>query len=493
MASEIPRLEAFRDDVRAAGITRAILMGMGGSSLAPEGFATVFGGEQGLRLDVIDSTDPDMIRERSADADPRHTLYLVATKSGGTVETLSAFKHFYRAALASLGKDAGAQFVAITDPGSALDGMAQELGFRDVFTNDPTIGGRFSALSFFGLVPAVLVGVDLARLLARGADAAGASYDGSVGGEPGDAGVLGAALAALAQQGRDKLTLSASSAIEPIVDWIEQLVAESTGKEGRGIVPVVREALMAPPAYAADRVFVDLKLGGDNARVPKLEALAEAGHPVFTLDLRDRYDLGAQFFLWEMATAVAGAGLDVHPFDQPNVEAAKVAAKQAVARFAESGELASGDVPTVHSAPEVEAFLNQVQTGGYVSLHAYVNPTPDMDRALARLRRWLQAHYRVATTVGYGPRLLHSTGQLHKGDAGRGVFLQFLQDPQRDVPIPDEPGSDQSSLSFAVLERAQALGDAQALQEGGRAVARYLLGERPVAALVALIERLEEG
>ena len=278
----------------------------------------------------------------------------------------------------------------------------------------------------------------------------------------------------LAKAGRDKLTIFASPAITSFGDWVEQLIAESTGKDSRGILPVVDEPAGAPKVYGDDRFFVYLQLAGDDTYDQAVTALAQAGHPVIRIHLKDKYDLGGQFFLWEMATAVAGHRLGIHPFDQPNVEAAKIVARQMVAVYTDTGKLPDGETVPVSSAA-LHDFLTQAQPGDYVAIHAYVHPTAVTDVALLKLRVQLRDQYKLATTVGYGPRFLHSTGQLHKGDGGNGLFIQFTA-ANGDAPIPDEAGQPESSMSFGVLKQAQALGDAQALRDTGRRVIRFDLG-----------------
>jgi hypothetical protein len=392
------------------------------------------------------------------------------------VETLSFFNFFYNRVTETLGADqAGEHFITITDPGDKLVDLALRCHCRTNIVNDPNIGGRYSALSYFGLVPAALVGVDVPRLL----DCALAMTSGC---EPcvaaGDnAGAwLGAILGQLAKAGRDKVTFAISPALASFGDWVEQLIAESTGKEGKGILPVVGEPLGPPEVYGDDRLFVHLRLDGDETHDVALAALEAAGHPVVRLNLQDSYDLGKQFFLWEMATAVAGHRLSINPFDQPNVEAAKVLARQMVAEYTEKGTLPSGESAPL-TAEALNDFLAQAQPGDYITLQAYLQPTAETDAALATLRARLRDRFRLATTVGYGPRFLHSTGQLHKGDAGHGLFIQLTADDPHDVPIPNEAGSPASSITFGVLKAAQALGDRQALLEAGRRVIRFHLGD----------------
>jgi transaldolase/glucose-6-phosphate isomerase len=489
MQENVPTMEALLRQVRGAGYTHALLLGMGGSSLAAQLFGKTFVYPDRLRLDVLDSTDPVAVSNQAAALDPQRTLFIVSTKSGGTVETLSFFRFFYNRVAQAVGPErVGEHFVAITDAGSALAELAHKLDFRATCLNDPNVGGRNSALSYFGLLPATLVGVDVPRLLHK-AEAAAAQCGPAVAPAENPAAILGVTLGELAKLGRDKVTFCISAEVANFGDWVEQLIAESTGKDGRGIVPVVREPLGAPAVYGADRLFVELRLQDDAHAKDELAPMQKAGHPVLRLRLRDRYDLGGQFFLWELATAVAGQRLGINPFDQPNVEAAKALARQAVAEYEAKGALPA-ELPTLaedglavygntvaHGPAEaLRAFLQQAQPGDYVGLQAYLTPTLATDAALLALRKQVRDRLRLATTVGYGPRFLHSTGQLHKGDAGHGLFIQFTADDVRDVPIPDEAGAPGSSITFGVLKAAQVAGDRQALLNAGRRVIRFHLG-----------------
>jgi transaldolase/glucose-6-phosphate isomerase len=488
MRESVPRLEAIAEAVQAEGYTDVLLLGMGGSSLAPELFNSVFGPDaQGLELSVLDSTDPGAVLAQAERLDPARTLFIVATKSGTTAETLSFFKFFYNRVAKALGADrAGEHFIAITDPGTKLVGLAERYGFRATFLNDPNIGGRYSVLSFFGLLPAALVGVDVHRLLGR-ALAAASGCEPCVATEENPGARLGAILGELARAGRDKATFAISPGIAGFGDWVEQLIAESTGKEETGIVPVVREPLGPPEVYGRDRLFVHVRLEGDETHDAAVAGFQAAGHPVIRLNLHDPYDLGGQFFLWEMATAVAGYRLGINPFDQPNVEAAKVQARRLLAEYRERGVVPSVEA-AAPSADLLKAFLAQAQSGDYIALQAYVQPTPQTTAALEALRERLRGQYRLATTAGYGPRFLHSTGQLHKGDAGNGLFVQFIANDPRDAPIPDEAGAEASSVTFGVLKSAQALGDRQALLDGGRRVIRFDLGDDVRGGLKRLTE-----
>jgi transaldolase/glucose-6-phosphate isomerase len=496
MRRHLEPITDFVDEVRQAGYTDAVLLGMGGSSLGPDMFSAVFGPAEGyLRLMVIDSTDPGAVLTCERRLDLAKTLFIASSKSGTTVETLSGLRYYYNAVQRVVGSNAaGEHFIAITDPGTPLVAEARSLGFRTVFENIPTIGGRYSALSFFGLVPAGLLGINLDRLLDRALGFADIAPDS----EPlGDTAAveLGAILAELTKAGRDKLTLVASLGVEAFGDWVEQLVAESTGKGGVGVLPVVGESLGSPAVYGADRLFVHLRLDGaaqsaddsaDAGRQNALAALAEAGHPVITMHLRDIYDIGEQIFLWEMAVAVAGHLLGIQPFDQPNVEAAKILARKMTATYQETGSLPAAAMVEA-SGSTLRAFLSQTKPGDYVALQAYVEPTAATTEALQELRIWMRDAYRVATTVGYGPRYLHSTGQLHKGDAGNGLFIQFTAKHAEDAAIPDRAGDAASVLSFGVLEHAQALGDYWALVENQRRVIHFRLGVDVAAELAHLL------
>ncbi len=463
MEERVPELEALRKELVGEGFTDVVLMGMGGSSLAPEVFRQTFGAPKGaLDVHVLDTTDPAAIIALQKAIDVRKTVFIVASKSGTTLETLSHYRHFWQQA----GQN-GKQFIAITDPGTSLAEEASRRGFRRSFLNPPDIGGRYSALSYFGLVPAALGGVDLSGLLDRTATMMQAcSPSVPVGENPGA--WLGAVFAEAATVGRDKITIVAPSPVQSFGVWAEQLIAESTGKEGKGLVPIADEALGPPQVYGNDRLFVRLALPGDD-EPPALAALAKAGHPVVTLHLSDPLAIGAEFFRWEYAIAVAGTILGINVFDQPNVQEAKDLTKKV---------LSEGNPPTVGEGirwagqagatleAAIQALLGQVRAGDYVALLAFIAPSGEHDRALNAIRLAIRDTYRVATTVGYGPRYLHSTGQLHKGGPNTGVFLQLVGDDPDDLPIPGE------KFTFGVLEQAQALGDFQALRNHGRRVLR---------------------
>ncbi len=499
MQERLPEIEGFIDGVLADGFDFALLLGMGGSSLAPEVFRKVFGVADGfLDLAVLDSTDPGAVLAFAERLDLDRTLFIVSTKSGGTVETVSFMKYFYNMVAEKFGEAAaGKHFAAITDSGSALAEIARERHFRHTFLNDPEIGGRYSALSFFGLVPAALIGMDLDCLLERAADAAAVEFADereSVSGT-----VLGAMLGQFATQERDKLTFCFSHGLAVFGDWAEQLIAESTGKEGEGILPVVGEELGPPDVYGEDRIFCAIRISGDTTGEEQLKALAEAGHPVIDIELTDPYDLGGQCFFWEMAAAAACWRLAVNPFDQPNVEAAKLLARKIISEYPEKGSMPPEKpflmVPgiSVYGTLAAETldvvlpmFLLQAKPDAYVALQAYVAPSPEVDEALHRLRMRIRDHLYLAATAGYGPRFLHSTGQLHKGDAGRGLFIQITADDPRDAPIPDEIGRPESAITFGVLKQAQAFADRQALLDAGRSAIRIHLHKDAAGGLARL-------
>lgn len=498
MKEVVPELKRFADEIRESEIQTIALLGMGGSSLAPDVFQTTFGSaERYPDLFVLDSTDPGAILNLLEKIDIAKTIFIVSTKSGSTVETLSLFKFMYTKIADAVGVDqAGMHFVAVTDPGSNLEKLAKKVRFRRIFLNNPDIGGRYSALSYFGMVPAALIGMDIDVLLDRALSVARASSE-EVNVNEIPAAKLGIALGELAKAGRDKLTFIISQEIESFGDWVEQLIAESTGKEGVGILPVVGEKLAAPHTYGDDRVFVWFHLKGDDSLTKAFESLIEAGHPVIEIVLGDVYDIGGQFFLWEMATAIAGQRLGINPFDQPNVESAKVKAREMMAAYQEQGQLpaeaplfevdginvytiASGiSFPAEEDPPSLKeifnGFLGAADPGAYFTVQAYLPDTDETYEVLSVLRHGLRDRTGFATTLGFGPRFLHSTGQMHKGDSGNGLFIQITSEKSADLEIPDEAGDDESSISFGVLIQAQALGDRRALQEEGRKVVRFHL------------------
>jgi transaldolase/glucose-6-phosphate isomerase len=491
MREQEDRLLEFADEVKARGMERVVLLGMGGSSLAPEVFQRLAGRLRGYPdLIVLDSTHPASVRAVEATIDLRRTLFLVSSKSGTTTETLSFFRYFWRR-VGEIERRPGDHFVAITDPGTPLEQLSRELNFRSLFQAPPDVGGRYSALSVFGLLPAALIGLNIRELLDRAqkmAEMCAAPLSDS--GNPGL--FLGGALGELALAGRDKVTFLATPSMAGFPIWVEQLIAESTGKEGKGIIPVVDEPAGSPEVYGADRFFVYLRTRrkGDDELEARLLALKEAGHPVVLIEFRDALDLGREYFRWEVAVAAAGAILKVHPFDQPDVEWAKELARRAMeGEEKDNGEEAveQGTFSAADPEPLSHALGNWLATaraGDYVGLQAFLAPAPGTTAALQKLRLALRDRRRLATTFGYGPRFLHSTGQLHKGGPDSGLFLQLVDDPPEDLPVPE------TGYTFGALIRAQAMGDWQALRQRGRRVLRINLGRNVAEGLQRLLEAI---
>jgi transaldolase/glucose-6-phosphate isomerase len=491
MLKQLDVFEEFPQSVKSEGFTDQVLLGMGGSSLCPDVCRATFGTRPGfLQLHVLDSTVPASVAAIEASIDVARTLFIVSSKSGGTTETMSFFQYFYDRVRAIKGDKAGENFVAITDPGTSLEKLAREKKFRRIFPGQPDIGGRYSALSNFGMIPASLAGVHVHGLLERAANMAQACGAG-VAAKDNPGLVLGAAIGEAALNGRDKITFVISPAIETFADWVEQLIAESTGKEGKGILPVAGEALRDPAGYGPDRLFVQIKLASDAdaATEAALKTLETAGHPVIRIILHDILDLGAEFFRWEVATAAAGALLGIDPFDQPNVQESKDNTRTLLAEYRDQGKFPEekpvlesdglkiyGDAATLGVADSsvgavLAAFLNQARPGDYVAIMAYIQPTPEHTVALQSLRLQLRDSSHLATTLGYGPRFLHSTGQLHKGGANNGLFIQITADDTSDLLIPGEP------YTFGVLKQAQGMGDLRSLVSKRRRVLRLHLGK----------------
>ena len=482
MCEQLPLMEAFANEVREAGFRHVVLLGMGGSSLGPEVLRQALGSAPGYpELIVLDSTVPAWVRSVAEAIDPAHTIFLVSSKSGSTTEPNMFYAYFRDLVEKAVGKDrAGQHFIAVTDPGTSLEKMARKQGFRQVFSNPPEIGGRYSVLSYFGLVPATLIGLDVLKLLDR-ADCMREGTASCVPAHENPGAWLGVVMGVLAQQGRDKLTVLTSPAISSFGLWVEQLIAESTGKEGLGIVPVAGEPLASPNHYGDDRLFVYLRLDGDDndETDDAIEAIESSGQPVVRLDLRDKYDLGAEFFRWELATAVAGAILSINPFDQPNVQAAKDMTESVLSQFQSSGKL-----PDMEDSVSLGKLLATARQGDYLAIMAYVQQTPGVNQALDALRLKVTERHGIATTMGYGPRFLHSTGQLHKGGPGSGLFLQLTMEHARDVAIPDAP------YIFGVLADGQAVGDLQALRASERRAVRVDLGSNPDVGIRRMAEEL---
>ena len=496
---KVPALEAFGDAVDDAGFVNAVVAGMGGSSLAPDVLHRTFGtSDSYLQLRILDSTDPDAVRAVLDDLDPLSTLVIVASKSGTTVEPnafLAAAWERVEKALDGVPhhvyETPGQAVVAITDPGKSLESIPHHDEFREVFLNPPDIGGRYSALSYVGLVPGSLIGLDLDALLASATTMLGACREPDPAVNPGVS--LGIAIGTLARDGRDKLTFLADDEIASFGAWAEQLLAESTGKHGVGIVPVDLEPLGRPEAYGPDRVFVRIAIDGgtDGGRDALADALAGGGHPVIRIVLADPIDLGAEFVGWEVATAIAGAVLRIDPFDQPNVEEAKQLTRDVLAR-AERGEATTSSVTAVRAddaalADRLREHLGHRVENAYLCLQAFIAPTRARDRAFARIRARLRDSTRNATTAGYGPRFLHSTGQLHKGGPSTGWFLQLTSDHPDDRPIPGWP------YTFGQLIDAQADGDHAAITAHDLPILRVHLGASADDGLAALERAIDSA
>ena len=452
-----------------------VLLGMGGSSLCPDVLRNTFGTVKGRpKLHVLDTTDPSTILSVRSKVKIADTLFIVASKSGETTETLSHFAYFWEQT-----KGKGKQFAAVTDPGTSLEKLAREHNFRWVFPNPPDIGGRYSALSYFGLVPGALMGVDAKELLERAVEMEHACADTvPVEGNPGV--WLGAVMGRLALEGRNKVTLITSPKIATFGYWVEQLLAESTGKEGKGLVPIEGEPVGKPAAYGDDRLFVYIRMSADPPN-KAVQALEKAGHPVVTLTLRDKLDLGGEFLRWEIATAVAGSILGIDAFDQPNVQESKDNTKKVLATFKSRGKLpAAESVPAARSKAALASLLKKAKRGAYFAIMAYTTRTAQSEAAIAAIRTTVRNKTQIATTSGYGPRFLHSTGQLHKGGPKTGLFLQVVQEDTKDVPIPGQP------YSFSVLKQAQAIGDLQSLTSRRLPVVRVTLGRESLAGWRAL-------
>jgi len=476
MKKQVTDLRAFTYEIKRDGFKDVVLCGIGGSALCVDVMRATFAGAKGFpTMHVLDTIDPGTIRALDRKVDFKKTLFIIASKSGGTTETLTQFKYFHSRV------PNGANFVAITDPGSGLEKLAQENQFRRIFLNSPEIGGRFSALSYFGLVPAALMGVDLSKLLDRADDMRALCEKPSAEENPGS--WLGVAFAELAKQGRDKITLVTSPRVDMFGVWAEQLIAESTGKEGKGLVPIDREPLGAPSVYGNDRLFVYLKLTGmkNEAVEKRLRDLEIAGHPVIRLSLRDVYDLGAEFFRWEFAIAVAGARMQINAFNQPNVQESKDNTKRVLQSAVASRQSSLGkpiwenkefavysteNLATKNLRGVLKAFFQLVHPNDYFALMAYATENDKNQFATQTMRLAARDQLHVATTLGYAPHFLHSTGQLHKGGPNSILGLQIAVESAVDVKIPDE------KFSFAELQAAQSLGDWESLKSHGRRALR---------------------
>lgn len=484
----IPELESFRQTLLAEGYTDAFVLGMGGSSLAPEVLSQIISPRvaagTGLRLQIIDTTNPEEIAYRLQETELERTVFIVSSKSGGTSETMSAFKYFWKRYEDQGRTDIGKHFVAITDPGTSLETLASERGFRKVFNAPADVGGRFSVFTQFGLVPAALMGVDLHKFLTYASESQRQGIE-TIPYPANPHLVLGLILSEAAKAGRDKLTFIAESYMANLVPWLEQLIAESSGKEGKGIFPIEGEPVLKGSDYPLDRIFVCYSV--DGSRQAMIEDLKRRGFPVIVFKINDPYELAKEFYRWEYATAVACAGLGVSAFDQPNVQLSKTITKEKIAEFQQKGVLNEGvpliqrpdfavygeSVPGCFEAQDLlgvlEAYAAIVPEHGFIALNAFLPRLPENIEFLQQLRAKLLNIFNRATTLGFGPRFLHSTGQLHKGGPNCGLFLTFTQDPSVDFEIPGD------GMSFATLQRAQALGDIDALKQKDRVVVRIHL------------------
>jgi transaldolase/glucose-6-phosphate isomerase len=485
MSKVAPELMAFAESVKSE-FDDVVVLGMGGSSLCSEVTRRLFGARSGYpRLNVLDSTVPQAVHALETRLDLKRTLFMVASKSGTTTEPAVFHRYFYDRVKSIKGDKAGENFVAVTDPDTQLGRDAKADNFRRIFINQPDIGGRYSALSHFGMVPAAISGVDVATLLDRAVHAGHIAQVPAVKKNP--AVMLGTIIGSLAMQGRDKLTLITPAPLDTLGLWIEQLIAESTGKEGKGILPVAGEPPLKPADYGNDRLFVCVRMRSSDATAT-LKALADAGHPVVDLVLDDPLDIGEIFFTWEFATAVAGALLGIDAFDQPNVQESKDNTKRLLEEFSTTGTMKTDQTQVKpDDAAAIAALLASVKPGDYFALTEYVAETPERDKRIAAIRETIGSELHVATTTGYGPRFLHSTGQLHKGGPATGVFMQLTGGGHQDVPIPNE------KFGFGALVRAQAIGDLQSLASRKRRAISVDLGEDVEAGLDVLTKTISNA
>ncbi|HEY1936605.1 MAG TPA: bifunctional transaldolase/phosoglucose isomerase [Candidatus Angelobacter sp.] len=490
------QLAEIAADAAKAGFSDALLLGMGGSSLCPEVLKITFGKQPGHpKMHVLDSTDPAQIKTIENQVDLARTLCIVASKSGSTLEPNIFKQYFFNRVQQVISKEkAGQHFIAITDPGSKMQQVAERDGFRKIFFGVPSIGGRYSALSNFGMVPASVMGLDVRKFLQRTQEMVEACGP-EVPAEQNPGAVLGAILGTLGNLGRNKVTIITSSGIHDLGAWLEQLIAESTGKIGKGLIPVDRETLGAPQVYGDDRVFIHLRLANepDTAQKQRLDALRNAGQPVVEIELSDVYDLGQEFFRWEIATAVAGSILQINPFNQPDVEASKIVTRQLTEAYEKSGKLpeeapifTQDGIKLFTDARNAEnlnklaandrsltgflrAHLNQLGSGDYMAVLAYIEMNDDHENQLQAMRHAVRDRKRVATCLGFGPRFLHSTGQAYKGGPNTGVFLQITCDDANDLPVPEQ------KYTFGTVKAAQARGDFQVLADRKRRALRVHL------------------
>lgn len=491
MKSNCDEINSFVDEVKADGFMFAVVLGMGGSSMCPEVCRDVFGVKEGyLKLFVLDSTDPMTISEIEDSIDIDKTLFIVSSKSGGTIEVDSFFRYFFEKVQRSKGNDAGKNFIAVTDPETQLEITATENNFRKIFTNPADIGGRYSALSYFGLVPTALIGVDIEKFLSNAEEMMNDCM--TLITENNKGVVLGAVCGELAKEGRDKLTFILPFEINSFGYWAEQLIAESTGKEGKGILPIEGEGIGKPKSYGKDRLFVYFRLGKENNDEKKIiKGFVKKKFPLINIQLKDVYDIAGQFYLWEFATAVIGTVLEINPFDEPNVKESKDNTGNVLKYFEDNKSLpvqipiaAEGEVKIysdkklsgknlqdkISVVDFLEYYFKQSKKGDYIALMAYIQKTKPIEKLLQKIRELIRSQKELATTIGYGPRFLHSTGQLHKGGADNGMFIQIISEDGKDIAVPGK------SYSFSILKQSQAIGDFESLVMHKRRVLRVNVG-----------------
>jgi transaldolase/glucose-6-phosphate isomerase len=492
MRNNLEELSSFAGQIKDEGISHVVLLGMGGSSLAPDVFRKTFGNAPGYPgLLVLDSTHPSAVLSVGDKLDLNRTLFIVSSKSGTTLETLSLFRYFWNKVRPNTDAP-GKHFIAITDSGTPLMKLAQERSYRRIFEANPDVGGRYSALTYFGMVPAALIGMDIHKLFDR-ARIASENCAFGVSEEKAAGIILGASLGEISRD-RNKLTFIASDSIRSFPDWLEQLIAESTGKDGKGILPVAGEPSMPVSEYSLDRFFVFLTLAGESNREleNRMNALKQAGHPFVRIELSDKFDLGREIFSWEVAVASAGSVLGIHPFNQPDVHLAKDFTKKAMEKIGKEKEESDEETWSLDE-PEtlvqaLKGWLEQAKPGDYIALQAFLPPSEETTEALQDIRFELLKQTRLATTLGYGPRFLHSTGQLHKGGPNNGLFLQIVDEPVSDLHIPE------TDYDFRTLIKAQSSGDYQALKERGRRVLRVNLEtdvQKGLGRLLSIITKLD--
>jgi glucose-6-phosphate isomerase len=507
---ELPQLAELAADVETGGFKTVLLLGMGGSSLCPEVLSVTFGQQMGFpALHIVDSTDPAQVKAARDKVKLKETLVIVASKSGSTLEPNILKQYFFDEMKYAVGEEAGSYFVAVTDPGSKMEQVAKADGFRYIFYGDPQIGGRYSALSNFGVVAATAAGLKIGKLL----DEAGKAVESAKRAPMDNPAVeLGLILGTAANAGRDKITIFTSPEIYDLGAWMEQLIAESTGKLGKGITPVDREAIAAPEIYGNDRIFAYIRLKGtaDASQDAKVAALEAAGHPVIHVEIEDLYEIFGQFFAWEVATAVAGSVMGINPFNQPDVESAKIETRALTTAYEETGRLTQREPVLVDGGIEVyateayaatlkaaasaetlagilRAHLDQIHPGDYFATLAFLPMFPEYEAEIQGFRHKVRDAKRVATCLGFGPRFLHSTGQDYKGGPNTGVFLQITADHKVDVDIPGQ------KYSFGVVIDAQAAGDLAVLEARGRRAVRVHLGANIAAGLTTLAAAIDKA